>query len=70
MRWFGLLIATALLSAEAPPPAQYIHFILGSGRHDAYPHSHEAPDPGAVWRLTLIKVADRTIADLDLEDYH
>ena len=60
----AFIVAAADLDRLAEPPNYGFHLLTGD-RKGAF-----AMTVTRNWRLTFVKVDDRTIAELDLEDYH
>ena len=60
----AFIVAAADLDRLAEPPNYGFHPLTGD-RKGAF-----AMTVTRNWRLTFVKVDDRTIAELDLEDYH
>lgn len=60
----AFIVAAADFERLADPPNFGFHALTG-GRNGSF-----AMTVTRNWRLTFVKLDDRTIAELDLEDYH
>ena len=61
---FAFIVAAADFERLAEPPNFGFHALTGD-RKGSF-----AMKVTRNWRLTFVKVDDRTVAELDLEDYH